>query len=436
MSACLVASSGHSAPLGPRVVRVGSDAQADLPILGDLGLAPWHYEIMPNEHGYWIRGMTPGFPLLINGQPVEVALLKEGDVITAGVLDLTFRQGPSQAPPPAPPPPPSMVVMPAPVMHQSFAQVAMPPEMPLEPVSHQRLPTPSQDQNDEPYGYTPAPAPASTEQTSGGYRRPPRPEEEDDGRYGHMSEAERRQARLMEQTEERTRRHLEELKAEQNYSGAFMAALVTLAVATFAYGAITGLRMKFFLIAVGVLGYAIGWVVKVVGKGQETRFGKLGAGTALAAILIVNFLAVGGLFEMREDTSEPADSTEVVESEYSSDAEEEEDDDDDYDPLAGLSDEQAMEVEEEMRLARNEALKATDKAGKLARFEPEEDEEDFEEEEEGDSVTTVIQTVGFMWIMFGPKSLVAYFIMTIAAYRASFRSLSSEEASALHGHRA
>lgn len=436
MSACLVASSGHSAPLGPRVVRVGSDAQADLPILGDLGLAPWHYEIMPNEHGYWIRGMTPGFPLLINGQPVDVALLKEGDVITAGVLDLTFRQGPSQAPPPAPPPPPSMVVMPAPVRQESFAVAAIPSPMPLEPVSNDRLPTPAQDQNDEPYGYTPAPAPTPPESGSGGYRRPPRPDEEEDGRYGHMSEAERRKALLMEQTEERTRRHLEELKAEQNYSGAFMAALVTLVVATFAYGAITGLRMKFFLIAVGVLGYAIGWVVKVVGKGQETRFGKLGAGTALAAILIVNFLAVGGLFEMREDTSEPADSTEVVESEYSSDAEEEEDDD--YDPLAGLSDEQAMEVEEEMRLARNEALKAAGKAGKLARFEPAEEEEDFEDEEEdeGVSATKVIQTVGFMLIMFGPKSLLAYFIMTVAAYRASFRSLSSEEASALHGRRA
>ena len=415
----LVASSGHSAPLGPRVVRVGSDAQADLPILGDLGLAPWHYEIMPNEHGYWIRGMTPGFPLLINGQPVDVALLKDGDVITAGVLDLTFRHGPS----PAPPPPPPMVVMPAPVMQQSFVDAT----------------TPGMTQ--ESFGGTETPGSALPEPVPGyrmpepvsGYRPPIRSEDQGDEPYSHMSEADRRKALLMEQTEERTRRHLEELKAEQNYSGALVAALVTLIVAIFAYGAITGLRMKVFIIAIAALGYGIGWIVKVVGKGQETRFGQLGAGTALAAILIVNFLAVGGLFEMREDTSEPADSTEVVESEYSSDA----DEDDDYDPLAGLSDEQAMEVEEQMRLARNETLKAADKAGKLARFEPEEEEEeDFEDEEEGVSATTVVKTVGFMWIMFGPKSLLAYFIMTVAAYRASFRSLSSEEASALHGRRA
>lgn len=420
MSALLVASSGHSAPLGPRVVRVGSDAQADLPILGDLGLAPWHYEIMPNEHGYWIRGMTPGFPLLINGQPVDVGLLKDGDVITAGVLDLTFRHGPSQAPPPPPPP---MVVMPGPVMQQSFVDATTPGMM------------------QESLGGTETPGSALPEPVPGyrmpepvsGYRPPTRSEDQGDEPYSHMSEAERRKALLMEQTEERTRRHLEELKAEQNYSGALVAALVTLIVAIFAYGAITGLRMKVFIIAIAALGYGIGWIVKVVGKGQETRFGQLGAGTALAAILIVNFLAVGGLFEMREDTSEPADSTEVVESEYSTDA----DEDDDYDPLAGLSDEQAMEVEEQMRLARNETLKAADKAGKLARFEPEEEEEeDFEDEEEGVSATTVVKTVGFMWIMFGPKSLLAYFIMTVGAYRASFRSLSSEEASALHGRRA
>jgi hypothetical protein len=41
--------------------------------------------------------------------------------------------------------------------------------------------------------------------------------------------------------------------------------------------------------------------------------------------------------------------------------------------------------------------------------------------------------VGFLWIMFDLKSLVAFFLMTTAAYRAAFRSLSSQDASALHG---
>jgi hypothetical protein len=209
MSAYLVATSGHTATLPEWLVRVGSDPQADLPITGDLGLAPLHYEIMPNEHGHWIRGLTPGFPLLINGRPVEVALLQQGDVITSGALDLSFRRDdPAQAPPP----PPAFV--PAPVMDQSFIQTA-------------------------PSAPEPVPEPAS-----GGYRPPTRSEDQDDERYAHLSDAERRKALLMEQTEERTRRHLEELKAEQNYSGAFMAALVTLAVAVFAYGAITGLGLK------------------------------------------------------------------------------------------------------------------------------------------------------------------------------------------------
>ena len=59
--------------------------------------------------------------------------------------------------------------------------------------------------------------------------------------------------------------------------------------------------------------------------------------------------------------------------------------------------------------------------------------ENLEDKLTPSSTVTVVQTVGFLWIMFDLKFLVAYFLMTTAADRAVFRSLSNQEASALQG---
>jgi hypothetical protein len=64
----------------------------------------------------------------------------------------------------------------------------------------------------------------------------------------------------------------------------------------------------------------------------------------------------------------------------------------------------------------------------MAMYEPAPGYESAEKSEDKptpNSTVTVVQIVGFLWIMFDLKSLVAYFRMTTAAYRASFRSLSS-----------
>lgn len=88
------------------------------------------------------------------------------------------------------------------------------------------------------------------------------------------------------------------------------------------------------------------------------------------------------------------------------------------------------------RLAALQATKAASEGARMAMHEPApgyESAENSEAKPTPNSTVTVVQTVGFLWIMFGLKSLAAYFLMTAAAYRAAFRSLSYQEASALHG---
>jgi hypothetical protein len=404
MPACLIAESGHAAALDQRAVRVGSDAQADIPILGGLGLAPLHYEILPNEHGYWIRGLNQDFPLLINGRQVEVALLQNEDVISAGALQLMFRHESGMSPP-------LPVIEQVPTTQPNYAalpEFAQPNEAPPDPVSSYRPPVLS-----------------STHEDDG------------DERFSTMSESERRIGRLMEEAEARTAKHLELLKKEQNFGGAVMAALVTLAASIFAYSTVCNFRWKLFLLGILALGYAIGWVVKVVGKGQDKCFGQLAGGTALAAILLVNFLAVSGLFQMTEEVTEPVEITAADESDYNSQSVPEEEEDA-YDGSGWASAVNAEDFAEQGRLAALQATGAASEAGRLAMFEPAPGytaDEEMDEEISSDSTVTVVQTVGFFWIMFGPKSLVAYFLMTAAAYRAAFRSLSSHEASILHGAR-
>ncbi len=68
--------------------RAGTDAVADVPLLGDL--ARQHATLARDGEGYVIRGIKPTF---VNGKNVTTALLKDGDVIRLGsTVELEFRQ--------------------------------------------------------------------------------------------------------------------------------------------------------------------------------------------------------------------------------------------------------------------------------------------------------------------------------------------------------
>jgi hypothetical protein len=102
-------------------VVVGSDPSAQVPVRADLGIAARHYQIQPDpaQNGHWVVSLLPEHPVLVNGQPVPHALLRDGDVITAGELHLMYRAAVAEAPVMAATMPMAMPAMPS-----------MPPPMP------------------------------------------------------------------------------------------------------------------------------------------------------------------------------------------------------------------------------------------------------------------------------------------------------------------
>jgi hypothetical protein len=82
-------------PLTGHSVIVGSDPQAHVPVRADLGVAARHYELRSLPDGrHEVVALVPTAPVLINGQRVGNSELADGDVITAGALNLTYRADP------------------------------------------------------------------------------------------------------------------------------------------------------------------------------------------------------------------------------------------------------------------------------------------------------------------------------------------------------
>jgi hypothetical protein len=68
--------------------RAGTDAVADVPLLGDLSRQ--HATLARDGEGYVIRAIKPSF---VNGKEITTAALKDGDVIRLGsTVELEFRQ--------------------------------------------------------------------------------------------------------------------------------------------------------------------------------------------------------------------------------------------------------------------------------------------------------------------------------------------------------
>jgi len=71
---------------------LGRDERADIPLFADPALAPQHAAIRMerNRHTILDGGAPPG--TLVNGKPVQEALLKDGDMIQLGQVRLLFRE--------------------------------------------------------------------------------------------------------------------------------------------------------------------------------------------------------------------------------------------------------------------------------------------------------------------------------------------------------
>lgn len=421
MPAFLVAETGHSMPLAADAVVVGSDPQAHVPIRADLGLAPHHYELRPMPgRGHQVVSLRPEFPVLVNDQPVPSAMLMDGDVITAGGLRLMYRNEAMAAQPvpvaPNPPPLPAM---------------SMPPPLPAMPMGE----------------ISPPQLAATMALPRIGSRVPVQlalPENDEDMTgYSEAAKQKKRAEKLMQESLDRTQQHVAELKSEQNFNLAIVAALVALAGGCFGYLYLYRLTWKLWLPATAALGFGVGWIIRMGGKGIDRRFGVLAALTGILCIAAANFVNYD--LRMAEYRTSEEELAAAEEAEYAQETPEEK--------TERLTRKEQTRKEDEQRAALYEA-QFQEELGEMQKrnphlFDPEEsDIEETEEIAEADVVAMEadVEEESFeeqespcgsnlfatLWLLFNPKSLVGYFIIGGAAYRAAFRFLSNEEASNLH----
>jgi|GEM_PF-3186236 len=83
-------------PLSGGESCVGSDPSVQISVRAEMGLLPRHFAITQLE-GVWYLGAYEGAAVWVNGQPVSVTELRDGDRIVAGQLELTYREEPEMA---------------------------------------------------------------------------------------------------------------------------------------------------------------------------------------------------------------------------------------------------------------------------------------------------------------------------------------------------
>ena len=96
----LIAPTGHVLDLPARHLTFGEAPECDIPLTGGYGLAGLHFEIAPGTDGFsYLRDASGQAGTLVNGQPITVVALREGDVIQAGRLTLRFAETAAVVPP-------------------------------------------------------------------------------------------------------------------------------------------------------------------------------------------------------------------------------------------------------------------------------------------------------------------------------------------------
>lgn len=429
-------------PLAADAVVVGSDPQAHVPIRADLGLAPRHYELRPLfDGGHQVISLIPEAPVLVNDQPVPSAMLLDGDVITAGSLRLMYRNDSAALQPAKPAPSPSAGPPPLPAF-------SAPP--PLPPITLESLSPPQ------------LAATAALPMT--GYRLPgalqvPEDEENLEG-FSEAVKQKKRAEKLMRESLQRTQNRMQELKVEQNFSLGLLTALLALALGGFAYMQISHMTWKLWLPLTGAVGLGVGWIIRLGGKGIDRRFGVLAAITAMLSIAAANLtnyeirIAEYKASEMGEaEDSEYAQETAQEKAERLAREEQTRREDEQREALfeaqfreervqlekqveamaTNLSKEERAQLEAELTDEEMNELETTDEelaAEEAALREEEKWQAEYDAAENTEAMG--INLFAFLWLLFNPKSLVGYFVIAGAAYRAAFRYLSNAEASNLH----
>ncbi len=81
---------GKEYPVDKPVCIIGRDEYADIPLFGDTHIAPQHARIIRQQNRHLLEDLGAPAGTLLNGQPVQQAWLKDGDLIQIGSMRLQF----------------------------------------------------------------------------------------------------------------------------------------------------------------------------------------------------------------------------------------------------------------------------------------------------------------------------------------------------------
>jgi pSer/pThr/pTyr-binding forkhead associated (FHA) protein len=88
----LTTSSGtHVIPLDSTLMTIGRGLNNDI-ILEDSRVSRNHAQLRYRSRRFWLTDLGSTNGTFINGEPVTERALRDGDVVSLGGLELTFRQ--------------------------------------------------------------------------------------------------------------------------------------------------------------------------------------------------------------------------------------------------------------------------------------------------------------------------------------------------------
>lgn len=81
---------GREYPVDKPVCIIGRDEYADIPLFGNMHIAPQHARILRMQDGYYLQDLGAPAGVLLNGQPIQQARVKDGDLIQIASMRLQF----------------------------------------------------------------------------------------------------------------------------------------------------------------------------------------------------------------------------------------------------------------------------------------------------------------------------------------------------------
>lgn len=133
--------SGYPLELQPQRMTFGTAADNSVPIAEGFDLCARHFQVTPVPGGNLLVDMSGQQATLLNDEPVSQAMLRNGDVVTAGRMKLRYES--QVVPPPLPPEPPPAVMEapmpPAPVYGQSIRSNEVAPRSEPPPPQENRV---------------------------------------------------------------------------------------------------------------------------------------------------------------------------------------------------------------------------------------------------------------------------------------------------------